>query len=322
MLLHEKNELFLDYFQNKISIKYVGINSANQSSIKYAYKLEGYDKDWVQADNIREVVYTNLSPKIYQFSVKASGNDINWSKDATLNIIIYPPFWQTWWAILLYLALISAMIYFFIKFRVRSRLQKIKELEEVRIRISSNLHDDVGTILSGLAMQSEMLALTSNKEQKEALYELRNMSHDAMERMRDTVWAIDSRKDKYENLIDKMRDFAEKNLNLKYIRHTFKREIDDPKKFIDPATRQNIYLIFKEAITNICKHSDAQNVTILFKQEKNSLYLLVHDDGNKKYMNNSDGVGLHNMTMRAKKTNAILKINYSSGFKVELEMNL
>ena len=322
VLLYEKSKIFLDYFQNKISIKYVGINSANQSSIKYAYKLEGYDKDWVQADNIREVVYTNLSPKIYQFSVKASGNDINWSKDATLNIIIYPPFWQTWWAILLYLALISAMIYFFIKFRVRSRLQKIKELEEVRIRISSNLHDDVGTILSGLAMQSEMLALTSNKEQKEALYELRNMSHDAMERMRDTVWAIDSRKDKYENLIDKMRDFAEKNLNLKYIRHTFKIEIDDPKKFIDPATRQNIYLIFKEAITNICKHSDAQNVTILFKQEKNSLYLLVHDDGNKKYMNNSDGVGLHNMTMRAKKTNAILKINYSSGFKVELEMNL
>jgi DNA-directed RNA polymerase len=121
---------------------------------------------------------------------------------------------------LFYLSAVFASIYYFIQYRVKSKLGKFKELEALCINISSNLHDYVGTILSGLAMQSQMLAITSRKDQKASLLEISDMSHDAMERMRDTVWEIDSRKDKYENLIDRMRAFAEKNLNLKNTKHT------------------------------------------------------------------------------------------------------
>ncbi len=317
LFVFDKNEIELDYFQNKFSIKYVGLRYHAVSEIKYAYKLDGYDTDWILADNKQEAVYTNLSDKTYIFQVKSLDNPTN---IAQIRIVIHPPFWLTWWAFLFYLLIISAIIYWFTQFRIKQRLQKIKDLESIRLGISSNLHDDVGSILSGLAMQSQMLALTSDKEQKASLLEISDMSHEAMERMRDTVWAIDSRKDKYENLIDRMRAYAEKNLHLKNIKHTFNIEIEDGKKFINPELRQNIYLIFKETITNICKHSDAKNVIILFKEQKNDLYLLVKDDGKKQAKINSDGTGMMNMQMRARKIGATIKIDKADGYKIEIEI--
>ena len=167
------------------------------------------------------------------------------------------------------------------------------------------------------------MALTAKEEQKESLNELSTMSHDAMERMRDTVWAIDSRKDKYENLIDRMRAFAEQNLNRKQISHEFKVEVEDGKKFIDPQKRQNIYLIFKEAITNIVKHSDATQVNIVFSEQKNYLRLLIHDNGTLPPLSStsSDGLGLSNMKMRTQQLNGQLIVESQNGFKVELLLN-
>lgn len=318
VLLFNKNDLKLDYFQNKVTIKYIGLNHFYPSSVNYAYQLEGYDKDWIYTGKNREAIYTNLSPKTYYFKVKAATENGIWSDEAILKIEINPPFWKTWVAYIFYLLMISGFIYAYIRIRVHARLQKVKELEAIRTRISSNLHDDVGSVLSGLAMQSQMLAFSATGEQKESLLEISNMSHDAMERMRDTVWAIDSRKDKYENLIDRMRAFAEKTLNLLHVNHVFKVEIEDSKKFINPEKRQNIYLIFKEAITNISKHSNAKNVVILFRVELNSIYLLIHDDGSNATIKPTDGLGLNNMKMRAKAINGHIEITFDNGFKIEL----
>lgn len=320
-LLYDVKNLELDYYQNKITLKYAGLHYNNANQTKYAFKLEGYDTNWIEVNEEREAIYTNLSPKKYVFKVKSANGNGEWNTEcAKINIVIRPPFWLTWWAFLIYLAAISAAIYYFIRFRVQSRLQKIKELEAIRVRISSNLHDDVGTILSGLAMQSQMMALTTKGTEKESLLQLSDMSHEAMERMRDTVWAIDSRKDKYENLIDRMRAFAEKNLNLKNIKHTFKIDIEDSKKFINPEKRQNIYLIFKEAITNICKHSDATEVSIYFQREKNVLLLLIRDNGTLQPKINTDGSGLNNMRMRAKSIGANITIEYQEGYIIELSI--
>ena len=140
-----------------------------------------------------------------------------------------------------------------------------------------------------------------------------------MERMRDTVWAIDSRKDKYENLVDKMREFAEKSFHTKQINHVFKTEIDDSKRFINPEKRQNIYLIFKEAVTNICKHSGATAVDIYLKQEKGNFILKINDNGINKQNLKSEGTGLTNIKMGAKSIGFNLKIENNGGYKIILE---
>ncbi len=314
------DKLSLAYNNNFLTFDFVGINTNTPQTVKYTYFLEGLDKDWSAVSGISEASYGNLPAGNYIFKIKALNGKGVWSNERNYSFKIRPPFWQTWWAYLLYFIVIFSAIYALIQVRVKQRLQKIKDLEAIRIRISSNLHDDVGTILSGLAMQSQMMALTAKTEQKASLLELSDMSHDAMERMRDTVWAIDSRKDKYENLIDRMRAFAEKNLNFKNIKHNFKIEIDNPKKFIDPEKRQNIYLIFKEVITNICKHSDTKNVNMVFKQEKNEVFLMIQDNGTIEKSLESDGLGINNMKTRAKKIGAKLEIKFENGFIVELTL--
>ena len=157
---------------------------------------------------------------------------------------------------------------------------------------------------------------------RKPMLELSEMSREAMERMRDTVWAIDARKDKYENLIDRMRDFAEKSLERKNITHDFTLSGLDGKKFISPEIRQNIYLIFKEAITNIIRHSDARHVDISFVQEGDKISLTIHDNGTATGPGTLAGQGIGNMKMRAGKINGKLSIGTDHGYNVVLELVL
>ncbi|WP_375444644.1 two-component regulator propeller domain-containing protein [uncultured Fibrella sp.] len=310
--------LSLPYNHNFIDFDFVGINTNTPQMVRYQYQLDGLDDTWSSPTNRSEAAYGNLLPGAYTFRVRARNGDGRWSQAFQYAFRIRPPWWETGWAYVVYTLFTASIVYAIIQYRVRQGLERIRALEAIRTRISSDLHDDVGSILSGLAMQSQMIALTAGEDQKDPLNEISDMSHEAMDRMRDTVWAIDSRKDKYENLVDRMRAFAEKNLNLKQISHNFEIAVDDPRQFIDPQTRQNIYLIFKEAISNICKHSDARQVTIQFRQSKSGLYLLIHDNGSERKPTNSDGLGLKNMAMRATQLGGHLVANYDNGFTVEL----
>ncbi len=314
-------KLSLAYNNNFLTFEFAGTNTHSPQAISYQYQLEGLENNPSAITRRSEATYGNLSPGNYTFKVKAMNEEGVWSKEEAYSFTIRPPWWKTWWCYLLYTVVIGGLIYTFIQYRILQGIEKIRAMEVIRMKISSDLHDDVGSILGGLAMQSQMMALTAKEEQKESLNELSSMSHDAMERMRDTVWTIDSRKDKYENLIDRMRAFAEKSLNRKQITHDFIIDIDDARKFIDPQRRQNIYLIFKEAITNIVKHSDATHVAILFTEQKNRLHLLIHDNGSQSpTATSSDGLGLSNMQMRASQLDAILTATYDKGFKVELKL--
>lgn len=307
--------LKLPYNNNHLNFSFVAVNSASATPVQYEYQLAGFDPDWNKTIS-PEAVYTNLSAGQYVFKIRAMDALGGWSETLAYPFSILPPWWLTWWAKTLYVIIATAGIYLFTKFRLNQQLKKVKELEAIRTKISADLHDDVGSILSGLSMQSQMIALTASTDLKKSLLELSDMSHDAMDSMRDTVWAIDPRKDKVENLIDRMRSFAEKNLSLKNIKHQFDIDFDNPKAFINPEKRQNCYLIFKEAITNICKHSNAKFVKITFRKVKDEIRLIIHDDGSEKESYVSDGSGMNNMKMRATKINGSLVTKYKDGFKV------
>ena len=314
-------QLSLAHRNNFLSFHFIGIATQSPQKMRYQYKLEGIDANWSGLSALTEVPYGNLPPGNYTFKVRAMNGDGYWSKTLIYPFSIRPPWWKTWWAYFLYAGLFAAAVYVFIQYRTAQAIQKVKALEAIRTKISSDLHDDVGSILSGLAMQSQVMAYTAPTEIKTALNELSDMSRDAMERMRDVVWVIDSRKDKYENLIDRMRVFAEKNLGVKNIAYHFEVRGIDGKKFINPEKRQNIYLIFKEAIANIVKHSDGTQVNIVFEQEKGHLRLVVQDNGTREEQMVSDGLGLSNMAMRAKNMGGSLDAVYENGFRVELNLD-
>ncbi len=124
------------YNENRITFNYVGLYYKDPLATQYAYKLDGYDKDWVEAGTQRAVTYTNLSPGTYTFHVKATNSDGVWSAgDESIIFSIMPPWWETWWAWLLYAIVFAAAVWAFIAYRSRQLIQSNKILEhKVQVR--------------------------------------------------------------------------------------------------------------------------------------------------------------------------------------------
>lgn len=317
--LNHLQKLILRPSENNLELQFSVPEFENE--VYYSHRLKEQKNTWSDFKVDNKIQLSGLEPGIYTLEVRASTSLSE--EDAsiyTLTIEKQQIWYKKGWVIFLFAFLSMSMLLLLLRYRYQQKLKRQKELADLRTKISSDLHDEVGTLLSGLAMHSQILAIEAKDNTKEALNEISQMGREAMERMRDTVWAIDSRKDKVENLIDRMKDHAEKNLPLKKMNHEFINQITDSRQFINPEKRQNIYLIFKEAINNILKHSDGNYVTIICKEEKEKLKIIVKDNGKNNLNAHSDGQGISNMKMRAIKIGGNLTIRYEDGFIVELDV--
>lgn len=127
----ETEEIFLDHTQSFFSLSYVGINLTNSFKNQYAYKLEGFDNDWVNVGTRRFASFTNLDAGTYTFRLKASNNDGLWNeKGASLIIHILPPWWLTWWAKTIWLLIIIGFLKMAYELRVRSLNNQRETLKE------------------------------------------------------------------------------------------------------------------------------------------------------------------------------------------------
>ncbi len=139
-----KNEIILSFKHNTFSFKFAALDYSNPASIQYSYKMEGFDKEWVQSGSRRFATYTNLYPGEYIFKVKSTNSDRVWNKNISeLKVIILPPWWRTIWAMGFYVLIFLLGIWGIIKFQTyKTRLQndfKIKELEASHLREIENI---------------------------------------------------------------------------------------------------------------------------------------------------------------------------------------
>lgn len=153
----DQETLNLKHDENNITITYSALSYTLSKRNKYAYKLEGIDKEWNQVEDIRRVNYANLSPGKYTFRVKGSNSDEVWNEQGTsLIIYIAPPFWWAWWAIIIYLIIILTIVYYIVRYyRVQHDLdhqlalkQQEDELHQARINLFTYLSHELRTPLS------------------------------------------------------------------------------------------------------------------------------------------------------------------------------
>jgi two-component system, sensor histidine kinase ChiS len=125
-------EIRLNYSQNEIEIDYAALNFVNAQRNQYAYMLEGFDEGWRYVGSQRYAKYTNLNPGTYVFRVKGSNNDGVWNETgATIRIVIFPPWWKTWWFIVIEGLLLLAVLYLIYSLRIRNIRSKNAQLEHV-----------------------------------------------------------------------------------------------------------------------------------------------------------------------------------------------
>ncbi|HSF88572.1 MAG TPA: two-component regulator propeller domain-containing protein [Saprospiraceae bacterium] len=293
-------------------------NYFNPEKNRYYVWLEGLENDWSYIGNIPTIRFHKLPAGDYVLHIKGADSKGNWSvSELSVPIHVNQIFFRTWWFIAACILVIGSLIYAF----ARYRLQRLLEMERMRTRIAGDLHDEVGSMLSGLAMQAEIMELDQEKADSARLHRIIEISRLTLSKMRDVVWSIDSRRDQVKDLLDRMRENAEEMLTPRDIIFQFELGELPLEKKLPVDERQHLFLFYKEAINNIAKHSNATQVTIHFGQFADHFELSIQDNGTAFASGTtSSGFGLQNLEMRAKKLGATFLLNKEEGFKVGLRM--
>ncbi len=317
--LENNSKFVISPFTSWFQFNWALPNYYNSAKNKYFVWLEGVDTDYSFHGNNPFIRYNNLPHGEYILHVKATDSKGNPSLgEIAVQIVVLPFFYQTWWFVLLCVIAIGALFYVLYMYNLNKKLA----MERMRTQIASDLHDEVGSMLSGLAMQSELLQTEPNSSNFSKLENITNLSRNVVGKMRDLVWSIDSRSDTIRDLVDKMHEKLATLLGPKDI--AFMLDVKDlpMDKTIPVITRQQLFLIFNEAITNVVRHSNASEVNVTMYQTKTSFEMVIKDNGNTSSQSTvkSTGFGLRNIQMRAAKIKAKIEINKLDGFEVKLTM--
>ncbi|MBK9108476.1 MAG: hypothetical protein IPM92_08920 [Saprospiraceae bacterium] len=301
------DKLLLKHYQNMIEIDFTILNFTNSNDILYQYKFvpsfeTENQQNWLSMSE-NKLIFQSIGPGTSHLLVRAFDSFGKPSSNIyKLYFIIKPPFWKSGWFTILIMSLISVLIYSLFKYRENQRLK----LEQLRYNIARDLHDDMGSNLSQIKILSELEALKSGNQTHASIS--RKLG-DIMQNMSEIVWSINPRYDHFNDVIIKIQEFAIQTLESKEI--SLKFEVDEiPKNIkLNPEQKRHFYLIFKEAINNIAKYSNAKNVKFRISFKDQTIHAQIVDDGigfDPEIIKH--GNGLRNMKTRAEALNARLNI--------------
>ena len=325
------DEIMLTYRESVFSFEFASLDYNIPGKNQYAYKMEGFDKEWVHSGNRGFATYTNLNPDEYVFRVKGSNSDGVWNEEVTeLKIKITPPFWKTlWFKGLSALAIAGAAgsVY-------KNKLDKITKEKKVqeefsrklidvqendRKRISGEMHDSIGQDL--MITKNKLLLSLSKTEDKEFVTnnvkEATDILSDTIKGVREIIYALHpfqlerlGLSKAIESIVTKVSSSAE---------IVFTSNVDNIDKLLPPEVEISLYRIIQECISNIVKHSQAKEAMLNINKGSNEISIMISDDGQgfnlEKVKANSGkyGFGLFGMTERVKLFNGKLDIKSSAG---------
>ena len=315
--------LLLEPTQNQIQIEFVGLDFGTGDVLRYEFMLEGSNSNWSEPTENRVVNFANLAPGAYRFSVRAvSSNGVASREPAVFPFTILRPVWQRWWFVLIAVVMTGFFAYLAWRYRFVRQL----ELERVRTRIATDLHDDIGSNLTKIAILSEVahmkLSPIGNGDVG-PLTAIARISRESVASMSDIVWAINPHKDSLLDLTRRMRQFAIEVLSNREIKLNFQIPVDIQKVKLNADVRRNVFLIFKESITNAVRHSGCTVVDVRFNVERSHLVFEITDDGIGFDENmNHDGNGIQNMQRRALDSKCELSISTSIGHGAQVRIRI
>jgi signal transduction histidine kinase/streptogramin lyase len=291
--------------QNDITIHYTVIDLLNGPSTKYAYQLVNTntlneDTAWILAGDQRQINFSRLAPGKYVFSVRASNNIGIWSyESANVSFSIHPHFTQTIWFYALLILAIAAVFYSMYRFRLR----QLMRTEQIRSEISRNLHDDVGSTLTNISLGSllaqKQLAIESPVNR--ILDRIYQDSQSVSQAMREIVWSINPSIDTLSEALPRMLHYASELLEAKNIQLEAEIAPGIEQVKLPIHKRRDLYLIFKEAVNNLAKHSKADHVKVSFQLVRQTLLMTISDNGiGFDEIIVTGGSGLKNMQERAR----------------------
>ena len=303
--------LRLAHDENDLAFEFAALDYANPAKNRYAFKMEGHDDDWTDVGNRRYAGYAGLGPGRYTFRVKAANSDGVWNESGiALAVEIDPPFWEAWW-------FIGSGVAFFVLAVVgvfRAREKRAEEMLDMRRKIARNLHDEIGSNLTGIAVSGSLLKDSGklDREQEGRVGEITSIAIRTSELMRDLIWVVRPENDRLDDLGFKMKDAAGGILAGTKCHFTMPDHVGD--RVLNLEVKHNLFLIFKEIINNISRHAGAREVTVALEASDGRLVLTVSDDGvGFDTARPAKGMGLANLAARARTVGGTIAVSSRPG---------
>lgn len=306
--------------------QHIGISFIDKSDsleAQYAIQLKGSDNvEWIKIGQQNFMSYSNLYGGDYTFLVKNLRNNTQNS----LKFKIKPAFWQSWWfvpSIFLYvLTVLGIIIYLFLMYRFRQKMRT----QRIQDKIARDLHDDVGSTLSSIAILTQVAKnqLANSPEKAQILLnQISENTQEMLENMSDIVWTNKTLNDNFQQLIIRMQEFTAKMLEPQNIEYQF--NADETIQTIKWSSQKyyDFYMIFKEAINNVSKYSESKTLTINLLKQQDLLILTIKDNGKGFDSKHQKlGNGILNMKKRAEQLKGVFKIESKIGKGTKIEVRI
>jgi signal transduction histidine kinase/ligand-binding sensor domain-containing protein len=315
--------------QSDLEIHYTGLSLTAPEKVRFKYKLEGYDRDWVDARERRVAYYTSISPGTYAFRVMATNNDGVWStQDATIQVVVVPPFWRTWWFISFCVFAIAAAAFLIYRHRVRQferaraaqeafSRQLIESQERERQRIAAELHDSLGQELLIIKNRAALgLKLLEDADRtKEQIEQIAGTASQAIAEVRRIAYNLRPYHLDEIGLTQALEELVERVAGSCPVR--LAASIDYIDDLCPQESAINLYRIVQECLNNVVKHSGASGAKLLVSRNSREIEVVIEDNG-QGFTAAGDaarrpGFGLTGLTERARILGGTLSVDSAPG---------
>ncbi len=324
-LPHDKNDLLFEF---------AVFDYTRPEANKIQYMLEGWDKQWITTHQ-KSTRYSNLPHGNYIFRVRASSSTSDWGEEDYVSISIQAPFWKTNWFYatisLILIGVIAGITRMIAHGKFEKKLLEIEKqravLEE-RDRISKDIHDDLGTGLTKISILSQLARQSKSVDEftQRQLDKISMSSHELIDNLSELIWSHNPTNDSLRKLLWYIRE----HLNPMFDGTQTKLNIsipDLPEDISVPAEwRRNIFLVTKESLHNVLKHSEATQASLTYSVVENRLIIVISDNGRgfDFNTNSNSGNGLTNIHKRINECRGTVHIEShpGQGTKLSIEVPL
>jgi signal transduction histidine kinase len=324
-----------------MEIEFAALSLASPENVTFRYQLEGLDQEWIDAGTARIARYPRMPPGEYRFRVIACNHDGIWNENgASLAFMVVAPFYRTWWfqilAAVALLGTVGGIVRYVESRKMRRQVERAERegaIERERARIAKDIHDDLGASLTEITLLSE-LAQSGEAPPGEVQADMRKIAartRQLTQSLDATVWAVNPRNDTLDSLVSYLCQHAEDFLKPAGIRCRLDVPARLPGQVVTAAVRHNVFLIVKEALHNVVRHSGATEVSLRIALRDHELILMIEDNGRgfdpsappgTHGTSGSHGNGLSNMNRRAEEIEGRLDLRSQpgSGTRIVLEV--
>ena len=334
------SSITLRYDQSVFRFQFAALDYTAPQKNRYAYKLEGFDRDWQYTDATRRfATYTNLDPRDYTFRVKASNNDGVWNEQGVaLHIRILPPWWNTWWFRALCAAVFLAMLWAAYQFRV-GQLQhefnmRLEGRVEERTRIARELHDTLLQSVQGLMFSFQAVRNLLPERIEEAILTLDGAireGDDAIAEGRDAIQGLrvnPALESNLEHLLPAAGRELARSSSAEGEPPDFRVTIEGTRQPLSPLLQDEVYRIAREILGNALHHAHASRIEAEIAYDRRYFRLRIRDNGKGidpeilEQGARSGHWGLPGVRERAKRIGARLKLWSELGAGTEAELTV